>query len=158
MAIAFVAVTLALLAYTYFGYPILIGLCARLRPVKWSDAHGDDAPSPSITVCLPVFNGGSYLPAKIASLLAQDYPIESIEILIYCDGCTDDTEPIARAIAGSAAARGRVRVLVVARSARQADRAQHDGGGGHRRAVADERRAPAAVRRRVPRARARHAR
>ena len=111
MALAFVAVTLALLAYTYFGYPILIGLCARLFPVKWSDAP-DDVPSPSITVCLPVFNGGSYLPAKVASLLAQDYPIESIEILIYCDGCTDDTETIARAVAASAEARGRVRVLV----------------------------------------------
>jgi cellulose synthase/poly-beta-1,6-N-acetylglucosamine synthase-like glycosyltransferase len=113
MAIAFVAVTLALLAYTYFGYPILIGLCARLRPVKWNDADVDmDVPSPSITVCLPVFNGGSYLPAKIASLLAQDYPIESIEILVYCDGCTDDTESIARAVAASPEARGRVRVLV----------------------------------------------
>jgi cellulose synthase/poly-beta-1,6-N-acetylglucosamine synthase-like glycosyltransferase len=61
---------------------------------------------------LPVFNGGSYLPAKVASLLAQDYPIESIEILIYCDGCTDDTESIARTVAASAEARGRVRVLV----------------------------------------------
>ncbi len=110
MALACVGLTIALLAYTYFGYPILLGVLARLFPVRWSEAD-IDVPSP-ITVCLPVYNGGSYLPAKIASLLAQDYPARSIEILIYCDGCTDDTESIARAVAASEEARGRVRVLV----------------------------------------------
>jgi cellulose synthase/poly-beta-1,6-N-acetylglucosamine synthase-like glycosyltransferase len=48
---------------------------------------------------------------KIESLLAQDYPADRIEILIYCDGCTDDTEATARAIAASPEAAGRIRVF-----------------------------------------------
>ena len=116
-----VAVTIALLAYTYAGYPLLIGLLARVRPMRRPpapDSAGDgnghdqgDAGWPSVSVCLPVFNGASYLPAKIRSLLDQDYPPERLEILIYCDGCTDDSESIARGIAASPEARGRVRVV-----------------------------------------------
>src|SRR6185503_16457697 len=60
---------------------------------------------------LPVFNGGAYLRPKIDSLLAQDYPADRFEILIYCDGCTDDTEATARAIAARPEAAGRIRVF-----------------------------------------------
>jgi cellulose synthase/poly-beta-1,6-N-acetylglucosamine synthase-like glycosyltransferase len=67
---------------------------------------------PSVTVCLPVFNAAGYLPAKVESLLAQDYPAERMQILITCDGCTDDSEAVARRLAASDAAGGRIRVLV----------------------------------------------
>ncbi|HET6146736.1 MAG TPA: glycosyltransferase family 2 protein [Polyangia bacterium] len=100
----------ALLAYTYVGYPIVIGVLARLFPRK--RAVSDDAELPTVTVCLPVFNAASYLPAKIESLLAQDYPAERVQILITCDGCTDSSEAVARELAASPAAGGRIRVLV----------------------------------------------
>lgn len=103
---------IALLAYTYAGYPIAIGLLARLFPVR--PRPGDDSSTPSVTICLPVFNGAAYLPAKIASLLGQDYPPARVEILVYCDGCTDDSEAVARALAAAPAAGGRMRVLVSA--------------------------------------------
>lgn len=116
-----------LLAYTYLGYPILIGLLAASRgedppAVTEAGAKGSAPLSPPpgstlpmVSVCLPVYNGADYLPAKLDSLLAQDYPPERIEILIYLDGCSDDSERVARAIAASPAAGGRVRVVVEAR-------------------------------------------
>jgi biofilm PGA synthesis N-glycosyltransferase PgaC len=96
-----------LLVYTYAGYPLAIGLLARLR--RWRPAPSGDA-LPSITVCLPVYNGAGYLPAKVESLLGQDYP-GPVDILIYCDGCSDDTEAVARRLAADPAAGGRLQVV-----------------------------------------------
>ncbi len=107
---AVIGILLALLAYTYLGYPIAIGVLARLRRRRAVDPGGA---LPSVSVCLPVYNGAAYLRAKIASLLAQDYPAP-IEILVYCDGCSDDTEAVARALAAEPAAAGRIRVFASA--------------------------------------------
>lgn len=107
------ALSIGLLAFTYVGYPIVIGLLARLFPASPSPVQPTEAAAmPLVTVCLPVFNGARFLPEKLASLLAQDYPPDRIEILVFCDGCTDDSEAIARRIAASPEAAGRVRVLV----------------------------------------------
>ena len=106
------ALAVALLAYTYLGYPVAIGILARLFPRKPAVSDEDDAALPTVTVCLPVFNAASYLPAKIESLLAQDYPADRVQILITCDGCTDDSEAVARELAARPAAGGRIRVMV----------------------------------------------
>jgi cellulose synthase/poly-beta-1,6-N-acetylglucosamine synthase-like glycosyltransferase len=114
--IAAAIVILAFLAYTYVGYPIAIGALARLSAARRSGdggdgAGGDAAAAPVVSVCLPVFNGADYLPAKIESLLAQDHPADRIEILICCDGCRDDSEAVARGLAATPEAAGRIRVL-----------------------------------------------
>jgi cellulose synthase/poly-beta-1,6-N-acetylglucosamine synthase-like glycosyltransferase len=121
MMFALASLLILLLAYTYLGYPILIGLLAQTRGeevVPGAAAPGEpergsagSAELPFVTVCLPVYNGADYLPAKLESLLAQDYPSERVEILIYLDGCSDDSEAVARTIAASPAAGGRVRVV-----------------------------------------------
>ena len=112
-------VMLALLAFTYVGYPATIGALARLAPVKTGKvpaAAGDvtAATAPLVSICLPVCDGAGFLAAKVDSLLAQDYPADRIEILIYCDGCRDDSEAIARALAAEPRAGGRIRVIVAA--------------------------------------------
>lgn len=103
-------VALLLLAYTYVGYPIAIGALARLRPWRPKPAAAGD--KPRVTICIPVYNGASYLPPKIRSLFAQDYPADRFEILVYLDGATDDSERVARELAASAEAAGRLRVIV----------------------------------------------
>ena len=103
---------LGLLAYAYAGYPVVIALLARLAPSRRTPGGETLAdPAPTVSVCLPVCDGAKYLPAKIESLLAQDYPADRIEILVYCDGCRDDSEAVARGLAASPAAGGRIRVV-----------------------------------------------
>lgn len=114
IALAFLSV--ALLAYTYVGYPVAIGVLARLRPLvkrRRERREGDDTDLPTITICLPVYNGEAYLPKKLASLFAQDYPRDKLDVIVFCDGCTDGTEALARELAAQEAARGGVRVNVL---------------------------------------------
>jgi cellulose synthase/poly-beta-1,6-N-acetylglucosamine synthase-like glycosyltransferase len=71
VALALALIALSIIVYTYIGYPILIGLLARLRPLKTTI---DPAYLPTVTACIPVYNAASYLKAKVESLLALDYP------------------------------------------------------------------------------------
>lgn len=85
-------ISVALVVFAYFGYPLAMALLARLRPrpVRVQEAF------PHIDVLLAVHNGAHELPAKLDNLLALDYPPASLRINVVCDGCTDDTERIAR--------------------------------------------------------------
>ena len=108
---ALAVAALLLLAYTYVGYPIAIGVLARLARGRPKSAAGDGA-RPRVTICMPAYNGADHLPAKIRSLFAQDYPADRLDILVYLDGSTDDSERIARELAASPEAAGRLRVIV----------------------------------------------
>ncbi len=52
-----------------------------------------DIDYPLITVIIPCFNYGRFLPEALESIRSQDYP--SIEIIVVDDGSTDDTREIA---------------------------------------------------------------
>jgi GT2 family glycosyltransferase len=82
---------LALVAYTYAGYPVLIGLWASLRPHSPRD---DTAYEPTVSICLAVCNGDAHIERKLRSLLALDYPREKLEIVVCSDGSTDGTERV----------------------------------------------------------------
>lgn len=81
------------LVYTYLGYPLLVALLARLAPLRVPE---DSAFTPKVSVIMAVYNGGNYLDAKIQSLLAQEWPAQALEVLIYSDGSSDDTVAIAQ--------------------------------------------------------------
>lgn len=96
IVIAFTLGSLSVLGYTYVGYPILIGALARVFPM---DVTEDATWEPKVTACIPVFNAARYLPAKVESLLALDWPADKLEILLYSDGSTDDTTRVASELA-----------------------------------------------------------
>jgi len=100
-----IAVSLALLAYTYLGYPILIAACARVRPLRVIE---DADFLPTVTVCIPAYNVAPWIGTKLDSLTAQDYPPQRVDILVVSDGSTDETDEIVRA---RAARDPRVRLL-----------------------------------------------
>jgi len=81
-----------LTAYTYFGYPAVIGGLARLfgRP------HRIAAHEPSVTLLIPAHNEAVVIAAKLDNALALDYPRDKLEILVLSDGSTDGTDAIVR--------------------------------------------------------------
>jgi biofilm PGA synthesis N-glycosyltransferase PgaC len=92
--------------YTLFGYPLLLAFLARRRA---RPTIRQDQPR-SVTVLLPVYNGERFLPGKLDSLLALDYPRQLVDILVLDDASTDGSA----AVAASYASRG-VRVLPLPR-------------------------------------------
>lgn len=53
--------------------------------------------SPTVSVCLPVYNGGKFLRQSITSVLAQDFA--DLELLIVDDCSSDDSVSIVRSLA-----------------------------------------------------------
>jgi cellulose synthase/poly-beta-1,6-N-acetylglucosamine synthase-like glycosyltransferase len=87
---------LALIAYTYLGYPLVAAALARFFQTE----QPSSAPYlPSVSVCVAVHNGAEHVAQKVESLLELDYPAERIEFLLYSDGSTDETEAVIREFA-----------------------------------------------------------
>jgi len=81
-------------AWCYVGYPLFMLAKARLRPVPTRVASW----TPHVSVVLAVRNEQQRIRARIENLLEQDYPRHLIEVVVVCNGCTDDTEAIVRAM------------------------------------------------------------
>lgn len=109
--LAVFAVSAAVCAYLYAGYPLLLWARSRLapRPVRAAPVE------PALSVVIPVFDEERVLAAKLDNTLALDYPRARLEILVVSDGSTDATE----AIAAGYAARG-VRLLALPRGGKVA--------------------------------------
>lgn len=85
---------LALLYWHLLGYPLLMaGLRRRPRPNVPVEAP------PQVSVILPVYNEERNLGPRVENLLAQDYPMDRLEIIIVESGSTDGTAPVARELA-----------------------------------------------------------
>jgi len=81
-----------ILAYTYFGYPVLLYIWCLLspNPVKQDDV------TPSVTMLICAHNEEEVIEQKIRNSLDLDYPAEMLRIVIASDGSTDRTVEIAR--------------------------------------------------------------
>jgi cellulose synthase/poly-beta-1,6-N-acetylglucosamine synthase-like glycosyltransferase len=101
-----VVVLLAIVFYTYVGYPAAVKLWAKLAPTRRPILNKKYRPT--VSVCMPVHNGESYLHRKLRSLATLKYPKDKLEIVIYDDGSSDET---AELLAGFAAQSDNVRVL-----------------------------------------------
>jgi biofilm PGA synthesis N-glycosyltransferase PgaC len=86
---------LGILAYTYVGYPLAIGALARMRP---RPPRKYPSWEPTVTACVAAYNVARTIEAKLASLLALEYPAAKLDILVYSDGSTDGTDEIVEAL------------------------------------------------------------
>ena len=98
--------SLSCILYVLFGYPLLVGVLARVRhrPVRKKTFDL------SVSIILPVHNGASFVGRKLESILALAYPKHLIEVLVVSDGSTDGTDSIIRSFADP-----RVRLLIIPR-------------------------------------------
>ncbi|HTJ85469.1 MAG TPA: glycosyltransferase family 2 protein [Polyangiaceae bacterium] len=88
------ALSLGMLAYTYAGYPLLVGALGR---IAGREHRRDRSYQPKVSVLIPAFNAERYVAPKLESLLAQEYPADKLEILVYSDASTDGTDAAIRA-------------------------------------------------------------
>ena len=84
--------SMAIVAFAYVGYPLVMALLAKLRPLPLISL----AQTPRIDVLLVVHNGAGQLAEKLRNLLALDYPVSQLRVVVVCDGCRDASESIAR--------------------------------------------------------------
>ena len=86
----------AIVAWTFVGYPLVVGLRALLlpRPIRGAAAE----PSVSLIIC--AFDEAASIGRRLENALELDYPRELLEILVASEGSTDGTQEIATGFAG----------------------------------------------------------
>lgn len=83
--------SVAIAAYTYVGYALVISLLAKTarRP------HKIQPITPKVTLLVAAYNEEDVIEAKLDNCLALDYPRDRLEIIVVADGSTDRTPELA---------------------------------------------------------------
>lgn len=92
-------VSLFFVVWTYVGYPLLMFALSRLSSAPSSDLQMTDTPT-KVSIVMAVHNGAEYIVQKCENLLSLRAEQLSLELIVVCDGCTDDTVALARTIPG----------------------------------------------------------
>ncbi len=87
----------ALLAYVYIGYPLLVGILAKLFP---QPAESPDREEPSVSIIISAYNEAPVIAAKIENSLALEFPADRLEVIVISDCSDDGTDEIVRSCAG----------------------------------------------------------
>ncbi len=98
--------SVGLLLYTYCGYPLILIVLGSLKQLKSDLRFGlarrtrrisrDPADSPRVSIVFAAHNEEAVIAQKMLNCAHLEYPAESLEILVGCDGCTDATAARAR--------------------------------------------------------------
>jgi len=82
--------SLALIIYTYAGYPVLMAAIAMFFPRPRRDLSYQ----PSVSVMIAAYNEEAWIEKKVRETLALDYPAEKLEVVVVSDGSSDRTNEI----------------------------------------------------------------
>ena len=83
-------VSAALLAYTYFGYPLVLWALVKMRPRRVMKKEI----FPFVSIIITARNEADKIRQKIDYTLALDYPAERLETLVASDASDDATDEI----------------------------------------------------------------
>jgi len=88
-------ISLGVILYTYFGYPLLLMFwkLAAGKPIVKRDIL------PMVSVLISVHNEEKHVEERVKNLLEADYPRDKMEIVVGCDGSTDQTLAIIKRLA-----------------------------------------------------------
>lgn len=90
-------IPVALFAYAYLVYPLLLRVAVAFRPRP--PAPAEPAEWPYITITIPAYNEEASIGATIETILALTYPANRRQILVVSDASTDRTDEIVRGFA-----------------------------------------------------------
>jgi poly-beta-1,6-N-acetyl-D-glucosamine synthase len=76
--------------YTYFGYPVLLGVFARLK----TQSAPVPTHEPPVTLLIAAYNEEVTIAQKLENSLTLDYPRAKLQILVAADGSSDRTAEI----------------------------------------------------------------
>lgn len=87
----------ALIVWTQVGYAVALCLLARVfaRPES-SRQTPRESSLPALSLIVAAHDEQGVIAAKVHNALALDYPRELLEVIVACDGCTDETAARAR--------------------------------------------------------------
>jgi cellulose synthase/poly-beta-1,6-N-acetylglucosamine synthase-like glycosyltransferase len=88
-------VSAGLIVWTQVGYAAALAALVRLVPRR-APAGELDPPLPSLSLIIAAHDEGSVIAATVRNALALDYPRDRLELIVACDGCSDDTAVRAR--------------------------------------------------------------
>jgi cellulose synthase/poly-beta-1,6-N-acetylglucosamine synthase-like glycosyltransferase len=83
--------SIAVVLYTYVGYPLLAMLLGRLRRRGVAKGHH----APPVSILIAAYNEARCLRATLENKLSLEYP-GPVQIIVVSDGSTDGTDDIAR--------------------------------------------------------------
>lgn len=86
--------SVAVILYTYFGYPAILYLIGRFGRRRACSTTGDTE-LPTACLIISAFNEEQVIRDKIANSLSQRYPDDKLTVLVASDGSTDRTVSIA---------------------------------------------------------------
>lgn len=95
LALLVLSLSVALILYTYLGYPLLLALLARV----WHRPLVTQTILPSVTLLIAAYNEEEMIRQKIENSLGLDYPPDRLQILVAADGSQDRTAEIVAAYA-----------------------------------------------------------
>ncbi|MFI4992341.1 MAG: glycosyltransferase family 2 protein [Solirubrobacterales bacterium] len=87
--------SVALIVWTQLGYALALAAVAALLGARKSSPV-DRAARPSVSLIIAAHDEQEVIEAKVSNALALDYPRELVEVIVACDGCTDETAQCAR--------------------------------------------------------------
>jgi len=95
----------ALIVWTQLGYALALAALARLRTfasprqreASLLRSSKSDARDQRVTLIVAAHDEQDVIAAKVADALALDYPRALLQVIVACDGCTDQTAQRARA-------------------------------------------------------------
>jgi cellulose synthase/poly-beta-1,6-N-acetylglucosamine synthase-like glycosyltransferase len=85
--------SVALIFWTQLGYALALAALAALRPVSAPPTVGEPL---SMSLIVAAHDEQEVIEAKVRNALALDYPRELLEVIVVCDGCSDETAGRAR--------------------------------------------------------------
>jgi cellulose synthase/poly-beta-1,6-N-acetylglucosamine synthase-like glycosyltransferase len=100
------AVSVGLIVYTYFVYPLILLVLAGVKQFSRDLRFGlgrrnrrslrRSAACPKVSIVFAAHNEAAVIRQKMRNLKAVEYPADQLEILVGCDACTDATARLAR--------------------------------------------------------------